>query len=68
MIIEQIELYNFGSYEDRNLFHLASDDPSKRIVIVGGKTAPVKQRFLPQCRSVSMGISHLDSKQPANDI
>ena len=42
MIIEQIELYNFGSYEDRNLFHLTSDDPSKRIVIVGGKNGAGK--------------------------
>lgn len=42
MKIERIELYNFGSYEDKNVFELMSDDVSKRIVIVGGKNGAGK--------------------------
>lgn len=42
MKVERIELYNFGSYEDVNSFALASDDTSKRIIIVGGKNGAGK--------------------------
>lgn len=42
MKIERIELYNFGSYENLNAFELMSKDPSKRIVIVGGKNGAGK--------------------------
>ena len=37
MKIERIELNNFGSYEDLNFFDVMTDDPSKRIIIIGGK-------------------------------
>ncbi len=42
MRIERIELYNFGSYEDLNVFDLLTDDSSKRIVVVGGKNGAGK--------------------------
>lgn len=42
MRIELIELYNFGSYEDKNSFNIQSDDTSKRIVIIGGKNGAGK--------------------------
>ena len=42
MRIERIELYNFGSYEGLNAFELLSDDPAKRIIIVGGKNGAGK--------------------------
>ena len=42
MRIELIELYNFGSYEDKNSFHLQAEDPSKRIVVIGGKNGAGK--------------------------
>lgn len=42
MKIEQIELYNFGSYEELNTFDIKTDDPSKRIIIIGGKNGAGK--------------------------
>lgn len=42
MKIERIDLNNFGSYEDLNSFDLATDDQSKRIVIIGGKNGAGK--------------------------
>ena len=42
MKIKQIELYNFGSYEDKVTFDLTSNDPDQRIVIIGGKNGAGK--------------------------
>ena len=41
MKIEHIELYNFGSYEESNIFDIAASD-DKRIVIIGGKNGAGK--------------------------
>lgn len=42
MKIEQIELNNFGSYEESNIFDLSTVSDDKRIVIVGGKNGAGK--------------------------
>ena len=42
MKINQIELYNFGPYEGRTVFDLASEDPGRRICIIGGKNGAGK--------------------------
>ncbi len=42
MKIEQIELNNFGSYEESNLFDLSGASSDQRIVIVGGKNGAGK--------------------------
>ena len=42
MKIKKIELYNFGSYEGCCTFDLTSNDPEKRIVIIGGKNGAGK--------------------------
>ena len=42
MNIKKIELYNFGSYEDRSVFDLNSSEPDKRIVVIGGKNGAGK--------------------------
>lgn len=42
MVIERIELYNFGSYEELNTFDIQTDDTSKRIMIIGGKNGAGK--------------------------
>ena len=41
MKIEHIELNNFGSYEESNIFNIAASD-DKRIVIIGGKNGAGK--------------------------
>ena len=33
MILQKIELNNFGSYKDYNVFNLDTSDPSKKIII-----------------------------------
>lgn len=42
MKIERIELNNFGSYEDLNSIDVKTDDPSKRIIVIGGKNGAGK--------------------------
>ena len=42
MILQKIELNNFGSYKDYNVFNLDTSDPSKKIVIIGGKNGAGK--------------------------
>lgn len=42
MILQKIELNNFGSYKDYNVFDLDTTDPSKKIVIIGGKNGAGK--------------------------
>ena len=42
MKINKIELYNFGSYEDYCVFDLSSNDPAKKIVVIGGKNGAGK--------------------------
>lgn len=42
MKIKQIELFNFGSYEDCSTFDLTSSDADQRIVIIGGKNGAGK--------------------------
>ena len=42
MKIEHIELYNFGSYEEANVFDLSTASDDKRIVIIGGKNGAGK--------------------------
>ena len=42
MKIEKIELFNFGSYEESNVFDVTGNSPSERIVIVGGKNGSGK--------------------------
>ena len=42
MILQKIELNNFGSYKDYNAFNLNTSDPDKKIVIIGGKNGAGK--------------------------
>ena len=42
MRIERIELNNFGSYEESNVFDISSASDDKRIVIIGGKNGAGK--------------------------
>ena len=42
MKIEHIELNNFGSYEESNIFDIATSSDDKRIVIIGGKNGAGK--------------------------
>ena len=42
MKIEHIELNNFGSYEESNIFDLSTASDDKRIVIIGGKNGAGK--------------------------
>lgn len=42
MKIEHIELNNFGSYEESNIFDIATASDDKRIVIIGGKNGAGK--------------------------
>lgn len=42
MILQKIELNNFGSYKDYNAFSLNTSDPGKKIVIIGGKNGAGK--------------------------
>ena len=42
MILQKIELNNFGSYKDYNVFNLNTSDPDKKIVIIGGKNGTGK--------------------------
>ncbi len=42
MKFEKIELYNFGSYENKSQFDTYSSDPEKRIVVIGGKNGAGK--------------------------
>ena len=42
MILQKIELNNFGSYKDYNVFNLDTSDPSKKIIIIGGKNGAGK--------------------------
>lgn len=42
MKIEHIELTNFGSYEESNIFDLSTASDDKRIVIIGGKNGAGK--------------------------
>ena len=42
MILKKIELNNFGSYRDYNVFNLDISDPSKKIVVIGGKNGAGK--------------------------
>ena len=42
MKIEHIELNNFGSYEESNIFDLSTASADKRIVIIGGKNGAGK--------------------------
>ena len=53
MKIEHIELNNFGSYEESNIFDIAASD-DKRIVIIGGKNGKILDYCFPcgSCRQV----------------
>ena len=42
MILQKIELNNFGSYKNYNVFKLDTTDSSKKIVIIGGKNGAGK--------------------------
>ena len=42
MILQKIELNNFGSYKNYNVFKLNTSDSSKKIVIIGGKNGAGK--------------------------
>jgi len=42
MKIEQIELYNFGSYEEVNTFDFSAKSNEQRIVVIGGKNGAGK--------------------------
>ena len=42
MILKKIELNNFGSYKDYNVFDLDTSNPEKKIVIIGGKNGAGK--------------------------
>lgn len=42
MILQKIELNNFGSYKNYNEFNIDTTDPNKKIVIIGGKNGAGK--------------------------
>lgn len=42
MILQKIELNNFGSYKDYNVFDLDTSDQSRKVVIIGGKNGAGK--------------------------
>lgn len=42
MILKKIELDNFGSYKNYNVFNLDTSDPGRKIVIIGGKNGSGK--------------------------
>ena len=45
MVIEQIELLNFGSYEGLNKFNITTNSVKERIVVIGGKNGAGKTTF-----------------------
>lgn len=67
MILQKIELNNFGSYKDYNAFNLNTSDPGKKIVIIGAKTERVKQLYLWQLNLHCMVTTALDIRIPGND-
>lgn len=42
MKIKQIELFNFGSYEGKNVFNFNVDNKEKKIILIGGKNGAGK--------------------------
>lgn len=42
MKIKKIELFNFGSYEGKNIFNFNVDDKEKKIILIGGKNGAGK--------------------------
>ena len=42
MILQKIELNNFGSYKDYNVFDLDTSDQGRKVVIIGGKNGAGK--------------------------
>lgn len=42
MRINEIILYNFGSYEGRNKFDFSTDHPEERVIVIGGKNGAGK--------------------------
>ena len=46
MRINSIELYNIGSYEGKNVFDIAKQNPNGKISVIGGKNAAGKTTLL----------------------
>jgi len=42
MILQRIELNNFGSYRNSNSFVISTDNPERKIVVIGGKNGAGK--------------------------
>ena len=67
MRIKNIELHNFGSYAGHNSFNFESMAPEERVVVIGGKMVPAKQRFLQLCKYAFMEIMPSASKPLAKN-
>lgn len=64
MILQKIELNNFGSYKDYNVFNLDTSDPGKKIVIIGGKNGAGKTTLFMAVELALYGHYCLGYKNP----
>lgn len=64
MIIQKIELYNFGSYEGYCSFSFENPDPSRRIVIIGGKNGAGKTTLFSAIQLCLYGYHTFGYKSP----
>ena len=64
MIIQKIELYNFGSYEGYSSFNFENPDLSRRIVIVGGKNGAGKTTLFSAIQLCLYGYHTYGYKSP----
>ena len=64
MIIQKIELYNFGSYEGYCSFSFENPDSSRRIVIIGGKNGAGKTTLFSAIQLCLYGYHTFGYKSP----
>lgn len=64
MIIQKIELYNFGSYEGYCSFSFENPDSSRRIVIIGGKNGAGKTTLFSAIQLCLYGYHTYGYKSP----
>ena len=64
MRIERIELHNFGSYEGKISLDVRTDDPSRRIVIIGGKNGAGKTTLFTAMQICLYGHASFGFKTP----
>ena len=64
MIIQKIELYNFGSYEGHCSFNFENPDSFRRIVIIGGKNGAGKTTLFSAIQLCLYGYHTFGYKSP----